>query len=86
MMAVNKPGKPCRRRSQRRHQKIRDKIEGLPEKFVFQDFRHHFASLLTGDGAVPARSRHAAASTTLDAQARFVAGCRRVRRGRRWPR
>jgi integrase len=40
------------------------------EKFVFQDLRHYFASLLIAPGAdvksVQARLRHASAATTLD--------------------
>jgi integrase len=69
----------------RRHaiNKVRDKIEGLPEKFVFQDFRHYFASLLIGDGAdiktVQARLRHATASTTLDTYAHLWPLLRRGR-------
>ena len=51
----------------------RGQVEGLPEKFRFQDLRHYFASRLSGSGldvkAVQARMRHASAETTLDTYA-----------------
>lgn len=50
--------------------KVRDDIEGLPERFSFHDLRHFFASMLIGSGAdlmkVQARMRHDKASTTLN--------------------
>ncbi|ORW86916.1 integrase [Mycobacterium sp. IEC1808] len=74
MMVVNKRGKPCGPWIiDDAVQKVRGEIEGLPEKFVFHDFRHYFASLLIADGAdvktVQARMRHEHATTTLNTYA-----------------
>lgn len=71
MMVTNKRGKPCGPWViEDAIRNVRDKVDGLPEKFVFHDLRHYFASMLIADGAdiktVQKRMRHALGSTTLD--------------------
>jgi integrase len=71
MMVTNKRGKPCGPWTidQAIHD-VRGDIEGLPEKFVFHDFRHYFASLLIAGGhdikEVQEQMRHELATTTLN--------------------
>lgn len=74
MMVTNQRGKPCGPWTiDGAIHEVRGDIEGLPEGFVFHDFRHYFASLLIADGAdiktVQARMRHEMATTTLDCYA-----------------
>jgi len=51
---------------------VRDEIESLPERFVFHDLRHYFASLLIADSAdsktVQGRTQTAADAPRTDVQ------------------
>jgi integrase len=71
MMVTNSKGKGYPPDSiERVFRNVREKVEGLPEGFTFQDLRHYFASMLIADGAdikeVQARLRHEDATTTLN--------------------